>query len=167
MRKTLAAIAAVAALLATACGHPASTTAAPTAPSSSSTASPVTAAGALAAADTYFGFYGAGQYAAAYPLLAPASRAAVSEHVYVAAHQQCRRASAGLSYKVSHPIVSGTTAVVTVSLAGAAASLGSEQASFTYSGGRWLYDIPDLAVYRHHTVRQALAALTAQGDCSG
>jgi hypothetical protein len=175
MRKIpIAAVAAAALLTVAACSHPAAAPADPAAATSAASpstptvsVSPQTPAGAKAAAVTYFSFYGASQYAATYPLLARASHAIVSERTWVAVHEGCKRESAGLSYKVTHPLVSGTTAVVTVSLAGAAASISSEQASFTYAGGRWGYDIPDPSVYRHHTARQALAALNAEGECGG
>jgi hypothetical protein len=55
---------------------------------------------------------------------------------------------------------------VNVSLAGAAASLGSEEQTFAYRGGRWLFSPSDVAAYRHHTVAQAVAALHAQGVCT-
>jgi hypothetical protein len=129
-------------------------------------ASPMTAAAAQAAATAYFDFYAAGQYAAVYPLLSPAARQVISQSVWMAVHEACRSTTAGLSYKVSRPELAGTTAVVNVSLAGAAAAIGSEEETFTYSGGRWLYAPTDLSIYRHHTAAQAVEAAKAQDLCS-
>jgi hypothetical protein len=128
-------------------------------------ASPMTAAAAQAAATAYFDFYAARQYAAVYPLLSPAARQVISQAEWVAVHQACHSTVAELSYKVSRPEVAGTTAVVNVSLAGAAAAIGSEEETFTYSGGRWLYAPSDLSVYRHHSAAQAVAAARAQDLC--
>jgi hypothetical protein len=129
-------------------------------------ASPMTAAAAQAAATAYFDFYAAGQYAGVYQLLSPAPRQVVSRAEWMAVHHACRSTTAGLAYKVSRPELAGTTAVVNVSLAGAAAAIGSEEETFTYSGGRWLYAPSDLSVYQHHTAAQAVEAAKAQGLCS-
>jgi hypothetical protein len=45
--------------------------------------------------------------------------------------------AAGLAYDVKDTTVTGNTAVITITLAGAAASLASESESLTYSAGRW------------------------------
>lgn len=125
---------------------------------------PETAAGALAAASSYFALYGAGQYAAVYPLIAPAARALIPESVWTGLHQQCGQKS-GLSYKVAHPVLSGPTAVMSVGFTGAASAIGSEQVTFTYSGGRWYYEVPDLQVYQGHNLAQAVAAAKAANLC--
>jgi len=54
---------------------------------------------------------------------------------------------------------------VTVGYSGAAASFGSEQITFTYTGGKWYYQPSDLSVYAHHNLAQALAAAKAAGVC--
>ncbi len=127
---------------------------------------PETAAAALSAANSFFALYGAGQYAAVYPMIAPTDRAVIRESVWTGVHRKCESAAAGLSYKVSHPVLSGATAVVTVGLTGVASAIGSEQATFTYSGGRWYYVPPDMQVYRGHDLTQAVAAAKTEGYCS-
>ncbi len=143
--------------------------AAPASPAaSSSPAEPETAAAALSAAKAYFALYAAGQYAAVYPMIAPTDRGQISESVWVALHRKCvSHATAGLSYSVTSPVLAGTTVVVTVSLAGIASSIGSEQISFTYSGGQWYYQPSDLSIYKGHDLAEAVAALKADGGCQG
>jgi hypothetical protein len=136
-------------------------------PSASSTpTAPDSAAAAKSAAETYFGLYAAGQYGAVYPMIAPAARRYIRESVWVGLHNRCRpSATATLSYKVTHPILAGTVAVVTVGYAGTAAALGSEQITFKYVGGNWYYQPSDLGVYRHHDLAQAVTAAKAGGIC--
>jgi hypothetical protein len=62
--------------------------------------------------------------------------------------------------------LTGNTAVVTVTLAGAAASLASESESLTYSAGRWGFVPNDLSYYRHGSVRADIAAAKAAGYCA-
>lgn len=132
---------------------------------STTPAEPQTAAAAKAAAETYFGLYAAEQYAAVYPLIASSARRDIRERVWVGLHNRCRPTTAPLSYKVTHPILAGTTAVVTVGYAGAAASLGSEQITLTYTDGKWYYLPSDLGIYRHHNLTQAVAAAKANNLC--
>ena len=101
-----------------------------------SAAQPETASAARSVAKQYFGLYSAGQFAASYALLAPSARRAVSEATWVAVHQGCPAQAAGLAYNVSKATMTGNTAIVTVSLAGVAASLGSVSQALTYSAGR-------------------------------
>jgi hypothetical protein len=166
-----------AALLAvTACSSATSSTsastpaAASTAPASAaataSTAQPETAAAAAAVAKQYFGLYSAGQFAAAYGLLAPSAQRAVSESTWVAVHQGCPSQSAGLAYDVKDTTLTGNTAVVTVTLAGAASSLASESEALTYSAGRWGFIPNDLSYYRHGSVKADIAAAKAAGYCA-
>jgi hypothetical protein len=126
---------------------------------------PETASTAKSAAEAYFDLYGAGQYAAVYPMIAPADRQYIREKVWTGVHQECKSPSAGLTYSVKHPVLAGSVAVVSVSLSGAAAALGSEQVSFTYADGKWYYLPSDLSIYRHHDVAQALKAARAAGLC--
>lgn len=133
---------------------------------SPSPAAPETKAAAKAAAITYFDLYSAGQYAAIYPMIDPADRSHIKETVWVGVHEQCKNtASSGLTYAVSHPILAGSTAVLTVGLAGVGAALGSEQVSFVYSGGQWYYQPSDMSVYRHHGLTAAVAAAKSAGFC--
>jgi len=149
---------------------PASTMTAATATASpaatASAAQPETAAAAQAAAEQYFGLYSAGQFAAAYGLLAPSAQRAVSLATWVAVHRGCPAEAAGLAYKVSKATVTGGTAIVSVSLAGVAASLGSESEALTYSAGRWGLAPDDLSMYRHGSVKADIDAAKAAGYCA-
>jgi hypothetical protein len=138
--------------------------AATTSTSPSPAAQPITADAAKAAATTYFDLYAAHQFSSAYAMISPSVRAQVPESTWVGSHQKCDTQT--LAYSVTRPTLAGDTAVVNVSLAGAAASLGSEEASFTYSAGQWWYSPPNLAVYHGHTTAQAVATLKASGHCS-
>jgi hypothetical protein len=147
-----------------------STTVTATVPASpaatASAAQPETAAAARSVAEQYFGLYSAGQFAASYGLLAPSVRRAVSEATWVAVHQGCPAQAAGLAYKVSKATITGNTAIVTVSLAGAAASLGSESQALIYSAGQWGLVPSDLRLYKHGSVRADIAAAKAAGYCA-
>jgi hypothetical protein len=149
---------------------PPSSTTATTAPASAtataSAAQPETAAAARSVAEQYFGLYSAGQFAASYQLLAPSAQRAVSEATWVAVHQGCPAQAARLAYNVSKATLTGNTAIVTVSLAGAAASLGSESQALTYSAGRWGLVPSDLSLYKHGSVRADVAAAKAAGYCA-
>jgi hypothetical protein len=72
----------------------------------------------------------------------------------------------GLAYNVKDTTLTGSTAVVTVTLAGAAASLASESESLTYSAGRWGFIPNDLSYYRHGSVKADIAAAKAAGYCA-
>ena len=87
-----------------------------------------------AAATTFFyDLYAAHQiFSSAYARLAPSVRAGVPESTWVGAHQECDTQDLAYS-EATRPTLAGNTAVVNVSLAGAAAGLGSEEASFVYS----------------------------------
>jgi hypothetical protein len=137
-----------------------------TASSARAAAQPETAAAAAAAARQYFGLYSAGQFALSWTLLAPSVQRSVSKATWVAVHQGCPAQSAGLSYEVKDTTVTGNTAVVTVSLAGAAASIGSESEAFTYSQGRWGLVPNDLSFYKHGSIQADIAAAKAAGYCA-
>ena len=144
-------------------------TAAAAAPSSSpSPAQPDTAAGAKAAAQQYFGLYAAGQYAAAWSLVTPSAQKAVPEATWAAVHQECPSQTAGLAYDVKNVTVTGSTAIATVTLAGAASSLASASEAFTYAGGKWEYtpSPSDLSLYQHGSVAADVAAAKARGYCT-
>jgi hypothetical protein len=139
------------------------TTAAPSSPAAP--AEPDTAAGAQAAAQTVFELYGGGQYSAVYTDMAPSFTSQVPEPTYVAVHQDCP--SSGLSYQVTDPVLTGNTAVVTVSLAGAASALASETMAFDYVSGKWLWapSAQMTAPYKAGSVAQIVTALKAEGPC--
>jgi hypothetical protein len=129
-------------------------------------AQPETAAAAATVAKQYFGLYSAGQFALSWTLLAPSAKRAVSQATWVAVHQGCPSQAAGLAYNVKDTTLTGSTAVVTVTLAGAAASLASESESLTYSAGQWGFIPNDLGYYRHGSVKADIAAAKAAGYCA-
>jgi hypothetical protein len=168
-----AAFAVIAAILLSACGHSSGTAApvtsapaaAPAAASSTPTGQPDTPAGAQAAARNFFALYAASQYAAAYPTLDSAFRAAVPEAKWLAVHQRCTSSTSGLSYEVGAPVMAGTAAaVMKVSLSGAAAAIGSEEITFDYESGGWAWVPGDTATYQG-TVAQVVARMKAAGSC--
>jgi hypothetical protein len=144
-------------------GSPAATTS-PQPSATAAPAEPVTAA-ARSAAESYFALYGAGQYAAVYPMISPTDKAFIATGLWTGLHAACPSKAAGLSYTVSRPVLAGDVAVFSVGLAGAASALGSEQVTFTYSGSKWYYSPSDLHVYKHHDLAQAIAAAKAGGLC--
>jgi hypothetical protein len=81
-------------------------------------------------------------------MIAPAARRDISESVWTGLHNRCRPTTATLTYAATHPILACTA--VTVSYAGAASSLGSEQITFVYTAGRWYYQPSDLSIYKGH-----------------
>ena len=84
-------------------------------------------------------------------------------------HQDCQSASSGLSYKVGKPVMAGQTAVVSVSLAGAAAAIGSEEESFVHQAGGWFWapSASDMSAAGNYkgTVARIVARLKATGLC--
>lgn len=62
--------------------------------------------------------------------------------------------------------MTGDTAIVTVSLSGAAAALGSASEALTYAAGRWGFVPSDLSFYKHGSVRAVIAAAKAAGYCA-
>lgn len=131
-----------------------------------SPAQPETAAAARSVAEQYSGLYSASQFTTAYGLLAPSVQRAVSETTWVAVHQGCPAQSAGLAYNVGQATLTGNTAIVAVSLAGVAASLGSESEALAYSAGRWGLVPNDLSLYEHGSVKADIAAAKAAGYCA-
>ncbi len=100
-------------------------------------------------------------------MIEPHDRRLIRKSVWTGLHEACEdQASAGLTYKVAHPVLAGSIAVVSVGFAGAASSLGSEQVTFAYKGGRWYYKPADLSVYKSHDLAEAIAAAKADGLCS-
>jgi hypothetical protein len=130
---------------------------------------PDTAAEAQTAAENLFALYAAGQYTAVYPMLSAQTRATVPEHKWVAVHEDCLSAAAGLSYKVGKPVMAGQTAVMSVSLAGAASAVGSEEESFVYQDGGWFWapSAANMSASGNYkgTVARIVASLKAAGFC--
>jgi hypothetical protein len=142
-------------------------TTAPVSPTAAaSTAQPETAAAATAVAKQYYGLDSAGQFGAAWGLLAPSAQRAVSRATWVAVHQGCPSQSAGITYDVSKATLTGDTAIIAVSLPGTASSLGSESEALTYSAGRWGFVPNDLSMYKHGSVRADVAAAKTSGYCA-
>lgn len=142
------------------------TTASASPAATASKAQPETAAAATAVARQYLGLYSAGQFALSWTLLAPSAQRAVSQATWVAVHRGCPSQAARLAYNVKDTTLTGSTAVVTVTLAGAAASLASESESLTYSSGQWGFVPSDLSYYRHGSVKADIAAAKAAGYCA-
>jgi hypothetical protein len=67
---------------------------------------------------------------------------------------------------ISVPRYAETTVVVTITLAGAAASLASESQSLTHSAGRWGFIPNDLSYYKHGSMKADIAAAKAAGYCA-
>jgi hypothetical protein len=165
-------VAAVLAAAACSSGTPAPRTSTPTttAPASpvavASTAQPETAAAAKTAAARFFGLYTAGQYAAAWTLLPPSTRRVIPQATWVAVHKACPSAAAGLAFQIKNVTATGGTAIVTYSLSGVGAALGSATQALTYSGGQWWLALSDPSMYQHGSVKSDIAAAKVQGSCS-
>lgn len=97
---------------------------------------------------------------------APSAQHSVSKATWVAVHQGSPARSASLTYEVKDATLTGSTAVVIVSLSGVAASIGSESEAFTYSAGRWGLVPGDLSFYKHGSIRADIAAAKAAGYCA-
>jgi hypothetical protein len=172
MKIRIAALLAFAALVAGCGSHPSPAVSTPStaaAAPASSAAAAMTAAAARSAAQDLFALYAAGQYADVYPLLDAQTRTEVPERKWVAVHEDCKPPVPGLSYKVGKPVMAGQLAVMSVSLAGVASSLGSEEESFVYQDGGWFWspaasDISAAGSYKG-TVAQIVAKLKAAGQC--
>jgi hypothetical protein len=173
--RSSAAAAVLAAVLAAAgCGASSSAPAVPAAtrppsPAPAPAATPDTGAAARSAAAALFALYAAGDYPAVYPRLSASVRAIVRQPKWVAVHQKCYGSQQNLSYKIGKPVLAGDTAVISVSVAGVASSLGSEEETFVYQDGGWYWQEPatDLATaggYRG-TVARVVARLKAGGHC--
>jgi hypothetical protein len=164
-------------IAAAACSSGTSSTPASTAPAATtvpaspaavaSTSEPKTAAAAKAAAARFFGLYTAGQWAAAWALLPPSTRRAIPQGTWVAVHDGCPSANAGLAFQITNVTLTGSTAVVTYTLTGAGSALGSATQALTYSQGHWWMVVTDPGVYQHGSVKADIAAAKAQGHCSG
>jgi hypothetical protein len=134
-----------------------------------SPAEPETAAGARAAAQRFYDLYSASQFAAAWSLLNPQDQLLIPQTTYVAVDTGCPSAAAGLARVIKRVTITGNTAVVVETVAGALSSLGTVTDVFVYVNGRWGFSYPAnvLAVYRHKTIAADIAAARARGFCSG
>ena len=98
----------------------------------------------------------------------PVSSEGNARITYVAVHQGCPSASAGMARVIKSITVAGSTAVVTETVAGALSSLGSVTDAWTYAGGRWgiTLDPTGLKDYSHGSATADIAAMKAAGDCA-
>ena len=144
-------------------GQPASPSGAGTV-SSAVTTAPKTAAAAKSAATLFLDLYAAGQYSATYAMLSPGAKKVISERTWVRVHQTCKN-NPGASFTVTGPVLTGSNAVVNISLAGTQSDLGSDQESFVYRGDRWYFVPPDMSLYKHHNAAEVTAKLTSLDEC--
>lgn len=127
---------------------------------------PATADAAVVAARQFFGSYSNGQYAVAWSLLDASDRRAIPRATWVAVHDGCPSAMAGLTYQVSNVAVTGSTAIVTYMMRlGTHSKLGSGTQAFTYSAGRWRLRLSNPRVYEHGSVKADIAAAKAHRNC--
>ena len=121
---------------------------------------------AKATAHQFFNSYSNGQYAFAWALLDRHDQRAVPRATWVAVHDGCPNAVAGLAYRISNVTVDGSTAVVTYTLGlGTHSKLGSGSQTFNYSGSNWRLTLSDLDVYQHGSVKADIAAATVHSNC--
>jgi hypothetical protein len=126
---------------------------------------PQTTAAVRSDADDYLSLYTAGQFAIIYQMLSAPVRQAIKEQAWVAVHRGCPGATAGMSYKIRHVAVTGSTAVVLVALTGAAKPENATE-TLVYANGHWGFSPRDLALYQHGSVSADVAAAKAAGGCA-
>ena len=142
---------------------PPASAATPTTRALATPAEPRTVAAIRSDADDYLSLSSAGQYAITYQLLSAAARQAISQQAWVAVHRGCP--GQGRSYQITHVVVSGETAVVTASQAGAGKRV-SQTETLVYADGQWGVSPPDLGLYQHGSVAADVAAAHAAGRCA-
>jgi hypothetical protein len=146
---------------------PTASTTAPTSPTGvASTVQLETVAGAIAFANEVLILDEARQFAGSWKLLASSARRAVSQATWVAVHKSCPARSVGLAYHIGKATLTGHTAIVVVSRAGAAANRGSVSEALVYSAGRWGMVPNNLRLYKHGSVKADIAAAKAAGYCA-
>jgi hypothetical protein len=121
---------------------------------------------ARAAAAQFYGLYSAGQFAAVWDLLSPATKRYVPRRVWVSVHDACPTTGAGKSRVIKAVTVFGSAAITTEATAGAAAKVHTAEDVFTYAHGRWSYSPRDLSIYHHGSVAADIAAAKAAGFCA-
>ena len=135
---------------------------------SSSSAEPQTKTGVKAAATAFYDLYAASQWAQAWSYLAPATQRAVSVKTWTGVHEQCASQTAGLARTIRGVTMSGSTAVVDETGAGALGTLATVSDVWVYSGGKWGLKLGKsrTAVYSHGSVKADVAAARAAGECA-
>ena len=149
--------------------QPPSLAAAPASSATQAAAQPETEAGVRDAATRFYALYSADQWAQAWQMLTPAAQAAAPEALYIAVHQGCPSASAGIARVIKSVTMADATAVVTEALSGVAGALGSATDAWEYSGGRWGIELSQTAAasYTHGSAAADIAAAKAAGECAG
>ena len=157
-RTTITAVA-LAALPLTACASAASAPAVPD-----------TKAAVKVAAVDYLTLYSAGEWQAAWRLLAPQDQRLAPEAVYAAFHRQCPPEAAGMAYKVEGVMLAGRSgAVVTYTVPVMEKVYGSATNAMlrTAQGWRVVFDASAVAQYSHGGLEADVKAAKKAGDCAG
>jgi hypothetical protein len=128
---------------------------------------PDTSAAAKSAAAQFFALYSAGQWAPAWQYLTAADKAEAPLSVYTAVHQGCPSEAAGLAYAIKEVTMAGKTAVITYSLSGVAAAIGSGTMAETWTAAGWTVNPDDMSIYSHGSAAADIAAAKAKGSCAG
>jgi len=125
-----------------------------------------TVSAAKAIAHQFFSSYSNGQYAFAWALLDASDRRAIPKATWVAVHDGCPNAVAGLAYRISDVTVNGNTAVVRYTLRlGTRSNLGSGTQNLTYSRNHWRLKLSSLDIYQQGSVKADIAAAKVRKNC--
>ncbi len=146
---------------ATAAGTTTESPAAPPAP-----VPPGARTGVRAAAAQFDSAYFAGQFAAAWSLLAPTVRRKVTERVWVGVHDACPSTASGVTRAIKAVTVFGNTAIVTEAVR-AQSRRHTVEYVFYYMDGHWGYSPVDPGIYLHRSVAADIGAAKAAGLCVG
>ena len=130
-------------------------------------ASPQMKAGARAAAAQFYGLYATSQFAAAWNLLAPATKRQLPRRVWVSMHEACPSAGAGKPRVIKAVTVFGNAAIVTEAIVVTSLKPATAEDVFNYADGHWSYSLADLNIYRDGSVAADIAAAKAAGFCTG
>jgi hypothetical protein len=139
-------------------------------PASLASAVPDAAGAAKAAAVEYLTLYSAGQWQAAWRLLAPQDQRLAPEAVYAAFHRQCPPEAAGMAYKVEGVMLAGRSgAVVTYTVPVMEKVYGSATNPMEWTPGGWRveFDAAAIAQYSHGGLEADVKAAKKAGDCAG
>jgi hypothetical protein len=131
-----------------------------TQPAIATAAQSATVDAAKTIAHQFFNSYSNGQYAFAWALLDRSDQRAIPKATWVAVHDGCPNAVAGLAYRISGVTIAGSTAAVTYT-----SQLGRGSQTFIYSGSNWRLALSDLDVYRHGSVKADIAAAKVHPNC--
>jgi hypothetical protein len=120
-----------------------------------------------AAAVGYLALYSAGEWDAAWRLLAPADQRLAPVGLWAAFHRECPPESAGMAYDVGSVTMAGRSAVVTYTIPVLEKLYGSATApmEWTPEGWRVGFDPSAVAQYGHGSLKADVAAAKASGEC--